>query len=41
MPSTSTAPEPIIQSMWISERLQPRSTSASSSIESPPRMHFE
>lgn len=39
--SISTAPEPIIQSMRMSERLQPRATSSFSLIERPPRMHFE
>ena len=36
IPSISTSPEPIIQSMWIAEELPPRRLTSSLAIVSPP-----
>ena len=40
-PSTSIAPEPIIQSMWMRLRLVPRADSSASLSLSPVRMQFD
>src|ERR687894_679197 len=40
MPSTSTWSDPIIQSMWIRLRFEPRAASSSSLMAPPPRMHL-